>query len=283
LTGFIDTNSVVHLSWDAGQEKDLQGYRVFFANAPDHEFSNLTPKPISATAYNDTIVKRTLTKHIYYRIAAIDNNYNHSAVSPWIKIRRLDIIPPDAPVLKNVFVKDSTIELSWHNSSSDDVVMHQLLRRAGGEKNWKTIAQWEGYPTKTDFIDENTIPKTYYEYTMLARDSSNLVSENAPVLAVRAYDSGRRTGIEQVRVVYNAEKKRNEIQWEYAPIGKYSFIIYRSYKDSGLAKYARVENDLRTFNDRDLIGSGNYTYAIKVIYIDGGESPLSDNVQVVIN
>ncbi len=283
LTGFIDTNSVVHLSWNAGAERDLQGYRVFFANAPDHEFSNLTQKPINATVYNDTIVKRTLTKHIYYRIAAVDNNYNHSAVSPWIKIRRLDIIPPDAPVLKNVFVKDSTIELSWHNSSSDDVAMHLLLRRAAGEKDWKTIAQWEGYPSKTDFVDVNTIPKTYYEYTMLARDSSNLVSENAPVLAVRAYDSGRRPGIEQFRVVYNAEKKMNEIQWTYAPAGNYSFLIYRSYQNFGLAKYASIERGLRAFIDRDLVGSGTYTYAIKVVYVDGGESPMTDKVQVVID
>jgi len=283
LHGYVDTNSVVHLKWDMGKEPDLQGYRVFFANSPNDEFSNLTPYILADTLFNDTIEKRTLTKHIYYSIAAVDNNYNHSKMSPWIKIRRLDVIPPTPPIINNVEVQDSSIVLNWHNSTSDDVLEHLLLRRVGGETAWKTIARWPGYPKETNYTDLEVVPKTFYEYAFAAVDSSNLRSIDSPVIAVRTFDRGRREGIEDIAVKYDLEQKKNIISWDYSKAGNYSFLIYRSYKEFGLTKYVKVAGKDRFYADKEIIGKGNYTYAIKVVYEDGGESPLSEKVNVLID
>lgn len=282
LRGFIDTNSVVHLNWKQGNEPDLMGYRVYFANSPDHEFSVLTSHVISDTAYNDTIQKRTLTKHIYYSIAAVDFNYNHSKMSPWVKIRRLDVIPPDAPVFKNVEVQDSSVHLAWHNSSSDDVAEHVLLRKIAGEQDYIQLATWKGYPGKCEYVDKQVAPKTFYEYAMIAVDSSSLKSELSPKLSVRTFDRGIRVPIETIKVTYDLNKKRNVIEWDYNAKGEYSFLLYRSYQNFGLTKYARIEGNKNEFSDNDLLGKGEYTYAIKVIYKDGGESPLSTSKSVTI-
>ena len=282
LNGYIDTNSVVHLNWKRGVEPDLMGYRVYFANSPDHEFSVLTSYVSPDTTYNDTIQKRTLTKHIYYSIAAVDFNYNHSKKSPWVKIRRLDVIPPDAPIFKDVEVKDSSVVLKWFNSSSDDVARHKLLRRTSGTKEFLPLAEWEGYPDTTQFIDRNVAPRTFYDYTLVAIDSSNLVSENSPLISVRTFDRGLRPEVNNFTVKYDPEKKLNVIEWNYDQKGDFSFLIYRSYQNFGLTKYAKIERGKTSFIDSDLIGNGQYSYAVKAVFKDGGESPVSQAQSVIV-
>ena len=282
LNGYIDTNSVVHLNWKRGIEPDLMGYRVYFANSPDHEFSVLTSYVSPDTTYNDSIQKRTLTKHIYYSIAAVDFNYNHSEKSPWVKIRRLDVIPPDAPIFKDVEVKDSSVVLKWFNSSSDDVARHKLLRRTSGTKEFLPLAEWEGYPDSTQFIDRNVAPKTFYDYAMVAIDSSNLVSENSPLISVRTFDRGLRPEVNNFTVKYDPEKKLNIIEWNYDQKGDFSFLVYRSYQNFGLSKYVKIEGAKNSYSDSDLIGNGLYTYAIKAVYQDGGESPVSQTQSVTV-
>ena len=81
ISGTIDTTGLATLHWPLGKEQDIMGYRVFFANAPDHAFNNLTPYPIADTVFHDTVQIKTLTKRIYYRVVAVDRNYNHSEFS----------------------------------------------------------------------------------------------------------------------------------------------------------------------------------------------------------
>jgi hypothetical protein len=283
LQGFVDTNSVVHLKWNRGDEPDLMGYRVYFANSSDDEFSVLTSYVIPDSLYNDTIQKRTLTKHIYYSISAVDYNYNHSRMSPWVKIRRLDVIPPDAPVLKDVEVKDSSIVLRWFNSSSDDVARHKLLRRSASTKVFLPVAEWEGYPDSTQFIDRNIAPKTFYDYAMVAIDSSNLVSENSPLISVRTFDRGLRPEVNGLKVNHDSEKKSNVIEWNYSQNGEYSFLLYRSYQNLGLVKFAKVEGGKTSYIDSDLIGNGQYSYAVKAVFKDGGESPVTKAQSVFVD
>jgi fibronectin type 3 domain-containing protein len=282
LSGFVDTNSVVHLKWELGKEPDLMGYRVYFANSPDHEFSVLTSQVHLDTVYHDTIQKVTLTKNIYYSIAAVDFNYNHSKKSPWIKIRRLDVIAPDAPIFKNVEVQDSSVFLAWHNSSSDDVAEHILYRKISGEKDFIALAKWKGYPPKTEYVDKQVVPKTFYEYAMVAIDSSNLKSDLSPLVSIRTFDRGIRPGVEALTISYDDKLKANVIKWNYTAQGKYSFLLYRGYQNFGITKYVKINSSDRSFIDRNLVGKGTYTYAIKAVYDDGGESPVTEKVNILI-
>src|SRR5690606_38657836 len=118
LTGKIDTNGIVTLRWAMGREPDLMGYRVFMANAPDHEFTNLSPAPFADTTWTDTITLKTLTKRICYKVVAVDRNFNHSAMSAMLTLTKPDIIPPVAPVFSGYSVTDGTVMLKFVPSSS---------------------------------------------------------------------------------------------------------------------------------------------------------------------
>lgn len=276
LSGYIDTTSVVHLNWNLGKEPDLQGYRVYYSNSPDHEFSNITPQILKDTIFLDTIQKRTLSKHIYYRIAAVDNNYNHSKLSPWIKVKRLDVIAPVAPIFSAIEVLDTAVVLKWINSSSDDVQSQYLYRKMQGESEWTLLNKYENHPFPTVFLDRNFEKKIFYEYKLQALDSSGLKSEFSPIGSVRTYDNGLRKGVTEFTLLFDKEKGKNVLNWKYEEKGEYQFWIYRSVKNQPITKYKVVKGDSRMFEEEVQNGGNNqYQYAVKVVYKNGGESPLS--------
>ncbi|HET6512605.1 MAG TPA: hypothetical protein VFH43_10470, partial [Candidatus Kapabacteria bacterium] len=104
LRASVDTTGIVTLRWNLGPEPDIVGYRVLWANDPTHEFTQRTNVPIQDTFFVDTISLKSLTPYVYYRVAALDDRYNHSEMSPMLMVKRPDIIPPDASVFSDVFV-----------------------------------------------------------------------------------------------------------------------------------------------------------------------------------
>ncbi len=282
LSGYADTNAIVHLKWNLGKELDLKGYRVYFANSPYDEFTNIASYPVIDTVFKDTIELRTLTKHIYYAIAALDNNYNHSQLSPWIRIRRPDVIPPVAPLIKDILVEEDIVNISWINSTSNDVDEHILYRRTNENEEWTVVAKWKGYPDVRKFEDKDLLKRSFFEYSMTARDSSNLLSEYSPAISIRTYDTGKRDGIVNLSIANNSASKENQLTWLYDKEGDYSFQIYRAYENYGLRKYKIVNGDSHGFTDKEAKRNGEYTYAVKVIYMDGGESSLSEKVNVTV-
>ena len=78
LTGRIDTNGLVHLTWNVNKEPDIMGYAIQFSNDSSHVFAVVTNKPVLTNSYTDTIMIRTLTERIYYKVVAIDKNFNYS-------------------------------------------------------------------------------------------------------------------------------------------------------------------------------------------------------------
>jgi len=79
LAGSIDTNGVVTLTWDLGQEADLLGYYVQVSNGRERVFTPVTDQPLHADYWHDTIPLDVLTEEIYYRIVAVDLYHMHSA------------------------------------------------------------------------------------------------------------------------------------------------------------------------------------------------------------
>src|SRR5262249_382371 len=59
VKGSIDTTGVVSLSWEAGKEKDLLGYRVFRSNFENDEYTQVTVSPLSEPTFVDTVSLRT--------------------------------------------------------------------------------------------------------------------------------------------------------------------------------------------------------------------------------
>jgi fibronectin type 3 domain-containing protein len=268
LKGNIDRRGAVRLSWKPGKENDIEGYRIYRANAADHVFNPIS-STIPDTAFQDTITLNTLTKHIYYKIIAVDRNKNNSDYSDVLELKRPDIIPPTAPVINDFKSGDKSMEIHWAFSNSEDVVKQILYRRVK-DQDWKIIAQ---LTQKINIYRDTLVERNnWYEYSLEAVDDAGLHSDKSFPLNVKVYDSGVRPGVQNFSVNKNSDGKSLQLTWKYVEKGDYWFVIYRSVDGSDLMTLINLKADQHSFSDTNL-KNGIYQYYIKTVYKDGGESP----------
>ena len=270
LQGKIDTAGVVTVHWPLGKENDIFGYRVFFANAADHNFNNLSPEPIQDTVFHDTIPLRTLTKHIYYRVVAVDRNFNHSAMSAILTLEKPDVVAPVAPVFERYAVNDSAVVLHFVPSSSPDVIRHQILRKSEADTTWREVTAWTIAENRRMWIDRTVASASAYTYTMQAVDSAGNASPRAVPLEVRLAARSEHPAVALV----NATRMDQVVQvrWEAAPRSVKHYVIYRSRNGEAGNTIASASADATTYTDVRLPGKGSYRYAVKAVYADGGSS-----------
>jgi hypothetical protein len=273
-SGSIDTNGVVTLHWKLGSEPDIQGYRVYFANAADHEFSIKTPKPLRDTVFRDTITLNTLSKKIYYTIAAVDRNYNHSERSEMLILEKPDIVPPVEPLFADFQVSDTAVVLKMIPSSSKDVKSHILFRREAGTQQWNTLVSWPRGRMPEAYTDKSVSGATYYQYTLLAIDSSGNKSPYSPTADVRVLPRVSKQEIEGIRLSYNAEKREVSMNWNRPTAEVKYYVIYRGKDGKRPSVLTSPAGNATTFSEILLPGKVQYRYLLKAVYADGGESPL---------
>ncbi len=128
----IDSNGIVKINWNKNKEKDLLGYRVFKSNTTDQDYIEDANRIIKKTTYTDTVNINTLSKKVFYKIVAVDKNYNPSAFSTPVVLSRPDKIAPVPAVFTKTAILDSALQihLQWiPSSSADDMVKQELVRK----------------------------------------------------------------------------------------------------------------------------------------------------------
>ncbi|HET6511806.1 MAG TPA: hypothetical protein VFH43_06410 [Candidatus Kapabacteria bacterium] len=279
LTASVDTTGIVTLRWRLGPEPDIVGYRVLWANDPTHEFTQRTNHPIQDTFFVDTVSLKTLTPYVYYRVAALDDRYNHSDMSPMIAVKRPDIIPPDASVFSDVFVTDSMVDLRWNISTSKDLKEQRLYRREGESGQYRVYKTFG--PKVNSFIDRDVKQTIVYDYQLETVDSAGLVSDRAMAVRGRPYDPGTRPDVQNLRATID-NSGNIRVSWAYpkAPQEKYWYVLYRSVGDFDVSPYKAIEAGKTEFVDNSLPQKGLYKYAVRVKTSKGGESMMTPVVTV---
>ncbi|SDM33403.1 fibronectin type 3 domain-containing protein [Catalinimonas alkaloidigena] len=274
VTGQVDTTGIVTLRWRLGQEPDLMGYLVYYANAADHAFTPLTEDFLVDTTFTDSISLRTLTETIYYRVVAYDLNRNPSAPSVPLALQKPDKLPPVAGVFTRFEVSDTSVVLHWNPSSSADLAEQWLYRRAAPDTVWQEYRQITH--ADTVFTDRHVKARSWYEYHLVAVDDAGLRSEPSFPIRVRVYDSGRRNDVEAFSARPDQESNGIRLSWK-PPAGEgFRYLLYRAFNGSGFLMYRSLTADQLTFTDPNL-SQGTYTYALKALYDDGGASRLAES------
>ncbi|WP_290662884.1 fibronectin type III domain-containing protein, partial [Ignavibacterium sp.] len=282
LTGNIDTLGVVTLRWPLGQDPDITGYRVYFANAADHEFSNLTPYPIQDTVFVDTISLNTLTKEIFYQIAAVDRNFNHSVRSDILRLVKPDIVPPVTPLISDYLVTDTAVILKIIPSSSDDVAEHILFRKGEKQTGWTPILTLNNSSlNQTEIFDNNVTGPNYYLYALQSVDSSGNKSELSPSVGVRVRQNLKVFQIEGLNASYDNQKKVVSLTWKKPQGDLKYYVIYRKVNAGKFENFASVDPDKSSFSDSELIYQGEYQYGIKGVF-SSNESQISISSPVLV-
>jgi uncharacterized protein len=285
-TGVMDARGVVTLKIKPNREKDLMGYRILTSNSPEHEFSSIIESFGTDTIdyrriieFKDTVSLESTTRFVYYRVTALDDRYNESKLSQVLAVSRVDIVPPAAPVINNIIVTEKSVSLNFASSSSIDAAGHIAYRRIMGEERWDSLGNM-GH-NDSIFTDSTVKSNVMYEYALTAKDSSGLKSGMSASISARPYYTGVLPVVKGVTIVYDEKRKETVIKWDYEKKEDVYFIIYRTFEKETQKRYVTLkESGTRTFKDEKIGGKGNYTYAIKVFDNLGGESPMSEKVNI---
>lgn len=281
LTGKIDTNGILTLKWRLGIEADLKGYYVYFANSADHEFTAAAPDMIIDTVFLDSIRLKTLTKHVYFKIVAIDNNLNASPYSDIFELTKPDVVPPVQPVIGRFLVSDSTVLFNWATSASIDVAKQNVYRRLSPNGDWQLLASLK--PQIDRFVDRDFGRDKNYQYSIEAVDSAGLKSPKSYPLSIRTLAANlAQLTAKNVVVTLILEKKTTTLTWETPKTDEKitDWLVYRLADDNtwDLLTATKIER----FDDHNLSKKKAVKYAVKARFENGGVSNLAVSNLLII-
>ncbi len=287
-------SGLVHLTWDANDEHDLQGYRVFFSNQKAGNFSQVTKYVTRDTFFTYPITMNTATEEIHFQVIAVDFRENFSQPSATYTLSRPDQTPPSRPSIKLVNGLPGAIQINWAISSSPDVASYEMQRKARYGQSWQTI--WKGIPSSPvfEYQDSLVMSDKYYFYRILARDDEGLTSYSTAVLA-KSIDNGHRASFGAFSVKTDTSKQVVRLDWAYGTsnLVKY-FVLYRAEEGKELLTYKRLqpeeakggefhhEGKSFSFIDQEIQPGQSYTYQLIAKFHGKGSSPFSKKIEVQI-
>jgi hypothetical protein len=284
ISGKIDSLGIVTIIVDKNKEKDLMGYRLFKANEDEHEFSVIYEGFINSDSLNqevqtifiDTVTLNSLTPFIYYKVKALDFNFNQSEFSEVLKITRPDTIPPTTPVFTSIIVQENEVELYFVLSESIDVIEHTLFRKTKMDAPWDSLVSIS--IKQNSYTDKNVKKGTTYYYSLKAKDNSGNYSNYANAVYGKPYDNGVRPPIEKLALSRN--QSNLVLTWEYKEFNSESFFVVYKKDSKGNLKEYKKSDDLK-FVDSS-VAKGTHSYAVKVFTKDGGQSKISNIIELVV-
>lgn len=284
LYASMNEKGVVYVNWKPNLEPDLLGYRLFRSVDSLAEFALIEDTLLKNNLFEDSISLNTLTKKIYYRIAALDQNYNISTLSPIVGVQIVDTIRPSQPVFYHYTPLHTGILLKWYPSFSIDVKNNFLYKRRKEKlSDWELVKTTAANAPSDTIIDLNVTPGVTYEYTLSAIDYAGNVSLPSKPLEAKPLFPAFLPTIELFNGKYNTEKAQIQLEWQYNESGILEYWIYKNVKNEPLSLFKQVSSAVYNYEDSDVIINKEYTYFIKAVHENGRESKLSKPILVICN
>ena len=269
LKATIDSAGVVSISWDPNNEKDIQGYQLYVSNSgKEDEYFTLTDTIYPQTSYSYQIPLNTLTNTIYYRVNAIDNNFNRSQWSQAVRLSKPDTIPPVPVVFEFIEQPGEKVLVRWENSPSEDVSYMVLARQIDDTGHITPIKRFDKKKKKfaTSFEDPEEFKGVRVRYFMTIYDEVGNVSQTHTEMF---QTKGTRPGcINNLKVVLTnlEDDKHVRLTWDAAPGTNIKrFVIYKKKDDGPMLDIASVRGNTMFYDDPRLTVGSVYKYIVRPI------------------
>ncbi|WP_298778363.1 hypothetical protein [uncultured Polaribacter sp.] len=303
--GEIDSLGIVTLKWDANKEEDMLGYRVFRGNNKTEEYSQITVSPHRGEVYYDSISVKNLNSKVYYKLIAVDMRFNMSEPSEILEVKKPDFIKPTQPVFKSYTINKGNVNFTWANSSSEDVVKHEIYRKEKDSLDWKlvytvdskqlavgskqnsvsstqptTSLPTEELPTEllptTNWTDESVEETKQYSYTIIAIDDSELESDPAPPLTVVIPKTSMLPSVEGLDAYIDKKNGYIELYWKtYKEDNVAHLSIYKGINNKPVSLLRNVLPITKRIVDDKVKPNNEYVYMIRAIFKDGSASEIA--------
>jgi uncharacterized protein len=274
LTGIIDSNNIVKLTWQPNTEKDLHGYHIFRSNVKDEEMSILTVDPIVGNTFTDTLSSKLGNEKVYYAIVALDQRFNQSVLSDTAIITRPDKNPPVSPVFKDFKLEEDKVHLYWENSTSDDIAFQRLYKKVIANNNssdntWELLKEFTSLDS-VSYTDTEVKQGTIVGYTLIAIDKNkNEATPSVPLTVQIPIDRRNKVAVKELRAVADRKSKKILVEWVYGEKGVAEYQIYKTAGKQPLSLWKVAENTTVAIIDEDISPSNLYKYAVRAVFKDG--------------
>jgi len=289
-SAIIDSLGKITITIKPNTEKDFMGYQLLKANAADHEFS------VIKETYNDSSEEKvfvlydsttlnTLSKKIYYQAIAFDTHFNQSEPSIIIELKRRDTIPPVSPVITDFFISDTSIQINFVNSSSEDVIANLLLRRQVGKVKFDTIFINRNNQTNS-FKDIDFLSGVQYEYAMIAKDDGILYSKISNTVILKSKINNR---LPTPIVIPNYDRNKEEVALQFILSDKLNNqkitveIFYKTPQNDNWLKLKSVLHEKgKPFTYKPEKGLKELSYSITITDSNNRRSNFSEAVKLIL-
>lgn len=262
IRGKVSDSGIVRLAWKQNSEKDLLGYKVFRANNLKEEFTEITPQFLTRNELYDTIEVNTLTKKVFYKVVAVDVNFNKSAYSEAFELKRPDVVPPTKPLFGKAQMVKGGIQLEWVPSASDDVVKYSLQRVNKKDGSTKVLLTWNPQEKQlaSSLLDSSAIMGNVYFYTFSATDAAGnaTIGRSGEI----DYETGLRAPVKDFTAITDLKIRTVNLRWSY-PFKADTWYLYRCKKGEPMQLYQTLEGNVTEWKESRLSVGFVYQYQIK--------------------
>lgn len=283
-------DGTILLTWDMADTLDLQYYDVFFANAPDHEFTKLNPLHVCSRSYMDTVATDANERYIYYCVRGVDWAQNQGQMSDTLRVLRPNAGVPGMAHLDSMWTDEKMIHTRWVGVGDVVAARYEVYRRAEGAREWtlhRTLDADSVALLNHVFQVDDAIGPTdgrAYEYAVQTVSLWGLTSGLTPVLTVRMPTSNVVDFKLKLEGIFDADGEESKLVWkaEAAPVSSpYFFCIWRKGPhDDGFGYVTDVPAGESFYSDRNLEPGESAEFRVSVRFRDGRQGPTSNTVRI---
>jgi len=280
LEARVDSSGLVALRWQMGEAEDITGFRVYRSVSRDYEFVQVTDTPTVYNAYVDTLNLSSLNSEVYYKVVAVDDNWNHSRFSDVLEVTRPDTIAPTKALLTEATYEKGMVRLEWEPSSSSDVAKQYVMVRGEDQQKWQKLDSLAG--------------SEQAQYSTSLPDTAR-----AWQLAIQTVDdNGLRSGLSNIRKIivedYSSFPSIAPVDADQSTEGTvklswrqpdqedgYRVMIYRATGEDAPLLYETLDAVKPEFTDNDIQSGTTYRYQVALKRkSDGVVSQRSEPIEI---
>lgn len=275
LRAEVDSLGAVHLSWLAGKDEDLHGYRLYRGETKGEELIPITKDAILSTNYIDSVRLDNLNAKVYYALTALDERYNQSELSETIVVRKPTRIPPTMPLIVEMKASEEGNVIRWEASEDSFLAGFVLTRTA--QDSTQQRRSWQIKDAKQrSYVDKEIEAGKTYTYQLTAYTDNQLYSPISPEVKVVSKSTEAKTA--DVNFTTEVLTEGIALKWR---ISKQVFISATLYKVDESGKLGLYRENLPQAGeviDKE-VRQGNKNAYMLVVYLKGSR-PISIRKEV---
>ena len=265
LRAEVDSLGAVHLSWQAGKDEDLYGYRLYRGETKGEELIPITNDAILSTNYIDSVRLDNLNAKVYYALTALDERYNQSELSETIVVRKPTRIPPAMPLIVEAKASEEGNVIRWEASEDSFLAGFALTRTA--QDSTQQRRSWKIEDTKQrSYVDKGIEAGKTYTYQLTAYTDNQLYSPISPEVKVVSKSTEAKTA--DVNFTTEVLTEGIALKWRIAKKVFISATLYKVDESGKLGLYHENLPQAGEVIDKE-VRQGNKNAYMLVVYLKG--------------